>query len=959
MQTRLTRHGTRKRDWETDVSRVRTALAVWILLLPLAIPSTGAQPDALSSAVLRQIQALQEEKATRTPAQRKMDSQLIYAAKELRGQAIATGAPAVKANIKFAPDGRVLVDMDAEVTPELLREVARVGGEVVSRFAQFRAVRALLPAGQIETVAALGEVKTIRRADEGGANIGSVTSEGDAVHRAPAARSQFGADGTGVKVGVLSDNVSSTYLSNLQGSGDLGTVTILPGQAGSGYSEGSAMLEIIHDLAPGASLYFATAGGGVASMAQNILDLRTAGCDIIVDDFTFFAESPFQDGSISRAVNTVTADGALYFSSAGNGGNLTDGTSSTWEGDFADGGAAAPPVNGKGGRIHAFGGGANYNTITAVGNWTYVNLFWSDPLGASTNDYDLYLLDSGGANVLYSSTTTQSGTQDPYEYVTTQNVSNRIVIVKASGAARFLHVDNGRGRLAVPTTGSTRGHNAAGSGFCVAAVSALTAYPKPFAGGTANPVESFSSDGPRHMFFNPNGSEITPGNLLSGGGVVLGKPDLAAADGVKTATPGFSSFFGTSAAAPHAAAIAALVKSFKPSLTPGQVAAALTNSTLDIMAAGPDRDSGAGVAMAWPALAFVSLGAVFNRAVLNDGPGGNGNGMPDPGETILETVVLTNYPGRGAATNVAAILFCATPGISMLRSVSAYPSIASGSSAGNLVPFGYRLADTVPGGTSVDFTCVQFANGKSSTSTFAHVVGQLVLRPMVTNTYMSADTPKATLDLSTIYSTNWISAGGDNYIDDVNILVRLNHTYDSDLVIALQSPDLQEVILAANRGSGGDNYGAGLTNTVFDDEAAVAISAGTAPFLGTFRPESPLSAFDGGLLDGPWRLRVTDSVGGDTGNLLGWGMQVVSHRGDYVVTPFGNEIIGMSRSGASNVTVRWTAPTNDVQYLEMSTNLRSNNWTAVVTNLPPTQATNSATIPLGQGTRFYRVRSVW
>ena len=82
------------------------------------------------------------------------------------------------------------------------------------------------------------------------------------------------------------------------------------------------------------------------------------------------------------------------------------------------------------------------------------------------------------------------------------------------------------------------------------------------------------------------------------------KPDIAAADGVACKTPGFYPFFGTSAAAPHAAAIAALVLQAKPGYTPAQVKAALAASALDNMASGPDRDSGFGIAMASQAVNY-------------------------------------------------------------------------------------------------------------------------------------------------------------------------------------------------------------------------------------------------------------------------------------------------------------------------------------------------------------------
>src|SRR4029077_14327517 len=132
-----------------------------------------------------------------------------------------------------------------------------------------------------------------------------------------------------------------------------------------------------------------------------------------------------------------------------------------------------------------------------------------------------------------------------------------------------LHIDTQRGQLAIGTPGSTRGHNAATNAFCVAAVDAATSFPFSFTGGAANPVERFSSDGPRRMFYFPDGTPMTPGNFSSSGGVVFQTPKRAAADDVTTDWPpgGLNPFKGTSAAAPHAAAIAALLKSYNTNLT--------------------------------------------------------------------------------------------------------------------------------------------------------------------------------------------------------------------------------------------------------------------------------------------------------------------------------------------------------------------------------------------------------
>ena len=263
----------------------------------------------ISASALKQIAALERAKAGRTPAQDKLDSQLIYAAKMQRSESIAEGISTQRIDLDRDPAGRILVDIRAVVTNELLEQIQNLGGKVVNSFKAFHAIRASLPVDVMETLAACADVKFIAPAARAVCHTGSVDSQGDYAHAAAAARLTFGVDGTGVKVGVISDSVD--YLTNSQALGDLpASLTVLPGQSGvPGSGEGTAMLEIVHDLAPGAQLYFATAFNGEASFAQNILDLRAVGCDIIVDDVGYFDESPFQDAVIAQAVNSVTASG--------------------------------------------------------------------------------------------------------------------------------------------------------------------------------------------------------------------------------------------------------------------------------------------------------------------------------------------------------------------------------------------------------------------------------------------------------------------------------------------------------------------------------------------------------------------------------------------------------------------------------------------------------------------------
>jgi len=586
-----------------------------ILMVGIFFPATmvlsAEPPPGIGDFAWRQIIAIEQQKAQFTAAQRKLDSRLVFQLRQNRRQ-----LPDVLTNlvsrIRLEKDGRVLVSIKAEVTDDLLAKIRQQGGTIVASTRRFHNVSAQLPLDSLENVADLPEVASIKKAIPPRLWTGSVLSQGYTTHAVAQARSMFGMDGTGIKVGVLSDSVD--YLANSQASGNLpNDVTVLPGQSGvPGTGEGTAMLEIVNDLAPGAKLFFATADPDEATFAQNILNLRSNGCNVIVDDVQYPYEPPFQDGVVAQAVNEVTDDGALYFSSAGNGGRLDANTSATWEGDFKDGGnVSSSPFStlGETGRFHNFAtvGTNNYNVVKGLGSSDvfYIALFWSDPMGASTNDYDLFTLNPTGTRIYDYSAGPSLGTNDPVEICGVTN-NCRVVAIKYSGVTRFLHLElfaNGYGTLSNSTPGNVRGHNAAANAFAVAAVDVTEAYPNQFT--SANTNEYFSSDGPRRIFYNVNGSPITPGNFTNTGGALRYKPDISAADGVADSVPGFNPFYGTSAAAPHAAAIAALLWSYNTNLTTAQIRTALTNTAIDIAVTGWDRDSGAGIVMPVPALQWI------------------------------------------------------------------------------------------------------------------------------------------------------------------------------------------------------------------------------------------------------------------------------------------------------------------------------------------------------------------
>jgi subtilisin-like proprotein convertase family protein len=738
-----------------------------------------------------------------------------------------------------------------------------------------------------QLTAALTKAGARRAQDIPLANTGRVTSQGDTAHGALAGRNFFGVNGAGVKIGVLSDSVD--FLAQSVASGDLpANVTVLPGQSGvPGSGEGTAMLEIIYDLAPGAQLFFATAFTGINSFADNIRALRAAGCHIIVDDVIYANESPFHDDIVSTAVEEVVADGALYFSSAGNQGNFNDGTSSAWEGDFRDSRTTLPSL--PGGTLHDFGNGVIANRAESTSAFI-LGLWWSDPLGASGNDYDFFIMDNTLTTVLDASTNLQDGDDDPFEFTLPGAFGGeRILIFKAAGAERrALHLNNFGGQLGIATPGSTHGHNSVAGAFGVAAIDVALAGTGTFAGGPTNPVELFSSDGFRRVFYKSDGTAFTPGSILfsNNGGQLRRKPDLTAADGVATSVPTFPFFFGTSAAAPHAAAIAALLKSAKPRATPNRIRQALQQSAIDIEAIGRDRDSGFGIVDAFGAL--LNIGAApspFLQAgtIATTDAGGDGDGIVEPGEGGSISATLTNI-GGATALGVSATLSTMTPGVTIVTATSNYPNIGSnGQSATNNVPFTFNLDNTAACGQVIDFALtINYANSPFGPEVFNFSVQTGQPGPDAVISYTGAPVPIPDANIAGVNIPITVSGltgpinglkfsfDGSSCSNAIGATtVGLDHTWVGDLVVTLTSPSGTTVTLM-NRPGGIFNDGNNFCNTVLDDSAAALIqniSFINAPFSGMFAPANPLAAFNGQDGNGVWTLNVSDPAALDTGNV--------------------------------------------------------------------------------------------
>jgi subtilisin-like proprotein convertase family protein len=242
------------------------------------------------------------------------------------------------------------------------------------------------------------------------------------------------------------------------------------------------------------------------------------------------------------------------------------------------------------------------------------------------------------------------------------------------------------------------------------------------------------------------------------------------------------------------------------------------------------------------------------------------NGAIDPGESVTVTLPVRNVGTADTANLVATLL--PTGGVTSPGPAQSYGVVVAGGPA-VARPFTFTASGSC-GGTLTATLQLQDGARDLGTVTYTFTLGSL--NPLSqTGTASSGDVSVPIPDLATSEVPVFVPDNGA--VTDVNVKLRLNHTFTGDLVVSLIGPDGTSVTLSNRRGGGGDNFGSGANScsgapTVFDDSAATAISAGTAPFSGSFRPDSPLSAFNGKPTGGLWKLRVVDQAGGDVGNIF-------------------------------------------------------------------------------------------
>jgi hypothetical protein len=434
--------------------------------------------------------------------------------------------------------------------------------------------------------------------------------------------------------------------------------------------EGRAMLQIVHDVAPSAALAFYTAENSEADFANGIGALAKAGAQVIADDVGYFDEPFYQDGIVAQAIDAVEAPttsggyGVAYFSAAGNDGNAANGnagyentapkfstlsTSGEMNGEYllnfdTTGATTATslPIT-----IDAMQPG---ELVAIVVEWDQPYVTGAPKSGGATSQINICVTGATGVFTIEDddgNTETCTGPNalgsDPYQVLIIANPANasgntpqetlNLTIGLAGGTAapgRIKLVAESDGQNDPPITqfatnsSTLQGHpGAAGA----AAVGAAFFFDTPACGTTPAVVESFSSSGGAPILFDSTGARLaTP--------TVRQKPDFTGPDGGNDTFLGFTlasdgyangklpttiascqnnasypNFFGTSAATPHVAGIAALMLQANAAVTPTQIYTALQTSALPMGGtAGYNVNSGFGFVQADAAIALLPPG---------------------------------------------------------------------------------------------------------------------------------------------------------------------------------------------------------------------------------------------------------------------------------------------------------------------------------------------------------------
>jgi collagen type I/II/III/V/XI/XXIV/XXVII alpha len=431
----------------------------------------------------------------------------------------------------------------------------------------------------------------------------------------------YGVTGSGIKIGIISDSYDAHggAAANVA-AGDLPDNVVVESDSAMGADEGQAMTELAYQAAPGASYYFATCGDSLQTFAAAVTSLQNAGCNIIVDDVTFpTEESLYQTGTVlDQAIESAVAAGVNDFTATGNSGD------DYVQQGFSPIAVTIPGISPFALTANDFGGGSPYQAISiSEGADVTIDLQWAQPFatigtgsGGAQNSLAFYLIDSAG-RVVAGATEVELG-KDPVQAIEFTNDTGstqfRLVVVENGGTtptgqtftisvldsvlATLQGSDVGAG------SGDVMGHALVSGVNAVGAVS----YSSTPAFGVSPAVPAYyTATGPGTILYNSEGQPLaTP--------ITVDAPTFLSVSGSSTTVAGFAPFNGTSAAAPNAAAVAALMLSANGTLTTAEVTGLLEQSAIPVSSTTDDAGAGLIQARAAVELSVAAAGTRWSAA---------------------------------------------------------------------------------------------------------------------------------------------------------------------------------------------------------------------------------------------------------------------------------------------------------------------------------------------------------
>jgi hypothetical protein len=644
----------------------------------------------------------------------------------------------------------VLVDAIAHGNPrELLRTLQGLGLEHPAVYSND--IGGWLPVRQLNTAAARPELHALR-ASMMHTHAGLVTSQGDFAQGSDTVRASHSLTGSGVTVGVLSDsfNCYAVYEQANSGvtekgsngyngyapngftatattdesTGDLTTsVNVVeeadclsygaPDQLPFG-DEGRALLQIVHDVAPGAALAFHTGDNSEADFASGIGKLQAAGARVIADDIGYYDEPFFQDGIVAQAIDSAQSAGVAYFAAAGNNGTVSyDNTAPAFT-------TTTNTLSTAGEMLLNFDPtGASNTTALSInvptldpGDFFALVLQWDQPYvtgaptsGGATSQLELCVTGAAASPIIIGSTASSPGAisctglntpgADPVQLLIIGNPANASGPSTAETIALEIGLGQGsaapgRIKLAVDGDGLAIAIN---NGFVPASVPTLQGHPgaagamavgaapfwnTPSCGVSPAVLEPYSSRGGEPILFDVNGNRLSTAEQRT-------KPDVVDTDGVYTTffgtvisqtgfkdsstvpecadTDSFPSFFGTSAATPHAAGAAALFLQYNASLAPAQIYQALRSTASAMGSTVPNDTSGYGLVQAEQALAALpapgSTGSSSSSGGSGSSSGSSSSGSSSSGSSSSGSSSSGSSHGGGSFDGLSLLVLAA------------------------------------------------------------------------------------------------------------------------------------------------------------------------------------------------------------------------------------------------------------------------------------------------------------